>query len=84
MQAESLSSEIVKQMGKEGFLGLWILEEYEGQSGDAMMLGITIEEFGKANHAALLLMITSFPVAVIAEHSHLDAQRDGASKNCRC
>jgi Acyl-CoA dehydrogenases len=68
--------EIVKQMGEEGFQGLWIPEEYGGQLGDAMMLGITAEEFGKADHAAVLPPMEAFGAAVIIGRSHPDTQKE--------
>lgn len=72
--------EIVKQMGKEGFQGLWILEEYGGQPGDAVMLGITAEEFGKVDHAAALIPLEAFGAAVIVGHSHPDTQKEWLPK----
>ncbi len=72
--------ELVKQMGKEGFLGLWIPEEYGGQPGDSMMLGITAEEFGKVDHAAQLFSMAAFGDGVVIEHSHPDTQREWLPK----
>jgi cyclohexanecarboxyl-CoA dehydrogenase len=63
-------------MGEEGFQGLWIPEEYGGQPGDAIMLGITAEEFGKVDLAAVLLPVEAFGVAVMLGHSHPDTQRE--------
>ena len=52
--------EIIRQMGKEGFTGLWIPEEYGGQPGDAVMLGITAEEFAKVDYFAGLYTVVFF------------------------
>ncbi len=68
--------EIVEQIGKEGFQGLWIPEDYGGQPGDAMMLGITAEEFGKVDHAAALFPLEAFGAAVIVGRCHPEVQRE--------
>lgn len=68
--------EIVKQMGKGGFQGLWIPEEYGGQPGDAIMLGITAEEFGKVDHASTNFPLQAFGSAIIVGHSHPDTQKE--------
>lgn len=68
--------EIVQQIGKEGFQGLWIPEDYGGQPGDAMMLGITAEEFGKVDHAAALFPLEAFGAAVILARCHPEVQRE--------
>ena len=72
--------EIVKRMGEEGFQGLWIPEEYGGQPGDAVMLGITGEEFGKIDHAATLIPLEAFGAAIIVGHSHPDTQKEWLSR----
>lgn len=72
-----ISKEILKRMGEEGFQGLWIPEEYGGQPGDAMMLGITAEEFGKVDFAAAMTATTTtFGAAVIIGQSHPDTQKE--------
>jgi cyclohexanecarboxyl-CoA dehydrogenase len=68
--------EIVKRMGEEGFQGLWIPEQYGGQPGDAVMMGITAEEFGKVDHAATLFPLLAFGIAVMLGQCHPDAQKE--------
>ena len=68
--------EIIRQMGKEGFTGSWIPEEYGGQPGDAVMLGIAAEEFAKVDYFAGLYTVVFFGISVILEHCPSETQKE--------